>query len=121
MIKKHGTFLQNASSSQWVMSSFGDFGDFEDCGSFASSTQPAKMKQSKLATKPLSQCTSRSGVIKRPTYEEELWSDKHSPKCLVIHFKFLQRKKKTKQKKKKKHTRIANFHQDSLNLIVTKQ
>ncbi|XP_048761307.2 cell cycle checkpoint protein RAD17-like [Ostrea edulis] len=73
---------KNASSSQWVMSSFGDFGDFEDCGSFASSTQPAKMKQSKLATKPLSQCTSRSGVIKRPTYEEELWSDKHSPKCL---------------------------------------
>jgi hypothetical protein len=66
------------------MSSFGDFEDFDDGGSFAASTQSAKMKQSKLNTKPLSQCTHRPVVTKRPTYEEELWSEKHSPKCVVM-------------------------------------
>ncbi|XP_061182185.1 cell cycle checkpoint protein RAD17-like [Saccostrea echinata] len=72
---------KKASSSQWVTSSFGDFEDF---GNLTSSTKQAKTKQAKLVTKPLSQCPSRSNVVnKRPAYEDELWSDKHSPKNLL--------------------------------------
>ncbi|XP_052688808.1 cell cycle checkpoint protein RAD17-like isoform X8 [Crassostrea angulata] len=79
---------KKASSSQWVTSAFGDFDDF---AGFGSSTQPAaKTKQSKLVTKPLSQCPPRANVSKRPSYEDELWSDKHTPKSvsdLAVHKK----------------------------------
>lgn len=79
---------KKASSSQWVTSAFGDFDDF---AGFGSSTQPAaKTKQSKLVTKPLSQCPPRTNISKRPSYEDELWSDKHTPKSvsdLAVHKK----------------------------------
>lgn len=72
---------QKASSSQWVTSSFGDFEDF---GAFGTSTQTAKTKQSKLVTKPLSQCPQKFEGKKRPSYEDQLWSDKHSPRSAVM-------------------------------------
>ncbi|XP_078317725.1 cell cycle checkpoint protein RAD17-like [Crassostrea virginica] len=78
---------KKASSSQWVTSSFGDFEDF---GAFGTSTQTAKTKQSKLVTKPLSQCPQKFDGKKRPSYEDQLWSDKHSPRSasdLAVHKK----------------------------------